>query len=415
MIPIWEFSCGFMPDEAVKQLVEDLVWVNTIGEITQPSSEIPSAEDVAKGEPFKFENLSFRNPDNFQAGSLSNNIAAWEEIGTSPEILDWLKNGVDIHPMFECFSGNFKGKCYNSKTPPSAYFPNAANCEKFGKFIAETLTTRIVNGSVSIVGKVGECQPPHIVMPITIEPSKPRMCHDERFLNLWIRDFPFTLDTLKDVPRVISLNSYMTSLDDKSGYDHILLHPNSRTFFGIQFGGWYMVFNTIPFGFKGSAFIYHTTGLVAMSHCRSLGVAGLLYIDDRLIPEWKGDGMQNIDAYALAFKSLYIVCQILVRLGYFLNLAKCVLVPTRCLKFLGMLCDSRKLSFLLPEDKKLSFAELRENILDNNEVAIKTLQRFAGKYISFILAIPGARLYSREVNRAIGLATKNSRPVRLTE
>ena len=29
-----------------------------------------------------------------------------------------------------------------------------------------------------------------LVLPITIEPSKPRMCHDERYLNLWIRTIP---------------------------------------------------------------------------------------------------------------------------------------------------------------------------------------------------------------------------------
>jgi len=29
----------------------------------------------------------------------------------------------------------------------------------------------------------------------------------------------------------------MTSLDGESGYDHILLNPNSRQYFGIQFAG----------------------------------------------------------------------------------------------------------------------------------------------------------------------------------
>ena len=39
-----------------------------------------------------------------------------------------------------------------------------------------------------------------LVMPITVEPTKPRMCHDERFLNLWIKDCPFSLDCLSDLP-----------------------------------------------------------------------------------------------------------------------------------------------------------------------------------------------------------------------
>ena len=38
-------------------------------------------------------------------------------------------------------------------------------------------------------------------MPLTVEPSKPRLCNDNRFLNLWIADRPFQLDHLRDVAR----------------------------------------------------------------------------------------------------------------------------------------------------------------------------------------------------------------------
>ena len=69
--------------------------------------------------------------------------------------------------------------------------------------------------------------------------------------------------------------------DDKSGYDHILLTNDSRTFFGIQWGGWYFTYNTLPFGWKISLFIYHSTGLVATNFFRSLKIPCLLYIDDR--------------------------------------------------------------------------------------------------------------------------------------
>lgn len=38
---------------------------------------------------------------------------------------------------------------------------------------------------------------------MTFEPSKLRLCHDERFLNLWIRDVSFNLDHLPDLPRYV--------------------------------------------------------------------------------------------------------------------------------------------------------------------------------------------------------------------
>ena len=64
--------------------------------------------------------------------------------------------------------------------------------------------------------------PPHLVLPLTVEPTKPRLCHDARFFNLWMQDKPFKLDHVGDLPRYVSRNSYQSVLDDKSGYDHIL-------------------------------------------------------------------------------------------------------------------------------------------------------------------------------------------------
>ena len=70
-------------------------------------------------------------------------------------------------------------------------------------------------------------------------------------------------------------------LDDKSGCDYILLTESSCTFFGIQWGGWYFTYNTLPFGWKISPYIYHTTGLLATGFFRSIGIPCRLYIDDR--------------------------------------------------------------------------------------------------------------------------------------
>jgi hypothetical protein len=64
-----------------------------------------------------------------------------------------------------------------------------------------------------------------------MEPSKPRLCHDERFLNLWIKDLLFHLETLKDIHRV-QQNGLMVTFDDKSGYDHVKLNPYVYRFLG---------------------------------------------------------------------------------------------------------------------------------------------------------------------------------------
>ena len=85
-------------------------------------------------------------------------------------------------------------------------------------------------------------------MPITIEPSKLRLYHDERYLNLWIKDVPFQLETLKDVHRLVSLESKMICRAEKSGYDHVRLTQESQTYFGVQLCGWVFSYTTLPFG-----------------------------------------------------------------------------------------------------------------------------------------------------------------------
>lgn len=65
--------------------------------------------------------------------------------------------------------------------------------------------------------------------------------------------------------------------------------------------------------------------------------------------------------------------------------------------------------FLLPEGKKIKFKVLREDILTSKTVTLKTFQRFAGKAVSFSIAIAGCKLYLREIFKAIAGLTRKSR------
>lgn len=245
-------------------------------------------EKVKSGEALgHIEDLLFRDPSSFCAGEIHNHVNEWEEIlqhRWSPkleEISGWIKDKVSIFPYFQPFKGSFKGKHYDHARPPSRTFRNNISCKVFREFVETTLIDRLATGAISLVGRVGTVQHPYLVLPLTVEPTKPRLCQDGRYLNLWMQDKPFTLDKVGDLPRYVGKDHYQTVIDDKSGYDHILLDVKSRTFFGIQWGGWFFTYNSLPFGWKLSPYIYHSTGLVATNFFRSLGIPCLLYIDDR--------------------------------------------------------------------------------------------------------------------------------------
>jgi hypothetical protein len=44
-----------------------------------------------------------------------------------------------------------------------------------------------------------------------------------------------------------------------------------------------MVYTTLPFGWKASAFIYQSIGMCVTSYLRKLSVRNSLYSDDRLV------------------------------------------------------------------------------------------------------------------------------------
>ena len=67
----------------------------------------------------------------------------------------------------------------------------------------------------------------------------------------------------------------------------------------------------------------------------------------------------------------------------------------------------------MPADKKEKFAVLREHVLSNWTVSIKTLQRLAGKISSFCITVPAARLFAREIYRATAGFLKSSRLIKV--
>ena len=392
-------------------------WCNWLGESTEMIGPGPALFDVSHGHVLaSAQDVTFRDPNHFVSGELCCHADRWKDIPQAPpEILSFVTEGVDAWSFFTHFKGKFGTISYDSPQPPRMIFDNSSSCSAFEQFIQDTIIARVANGSLKYWGLVGEVEAPYLVMPITIEPTKPRMCHDERFLNLWVKDLPFTLDYLSDLPRYVGPNNFQTVCDEKSGYDHISLTRESQTLFGLEWKGCYFVYCTLHFGWKASAYIYQSVGLIATSYIRSFGVPCSQYIDDRHHGQLITSPLCEWSYLQKAEAAIYIATTILTSLGYTLALLKSVLIPTQVVRFLGYISNSLLCAFILPDDKKLKFQHLREAILSCQEIDLKTLQKFAGKTTSFSIAVPAARLYTRVCYRAIGTHCKTPRqPIRVS-
>ena len=93
--------------------------------------------------------------------------------------MEIIKEDVRIDRLFKPFKGNCKGSSYDSLFPPPMRLDNAKVCEQFRDFIADTVVIWVDAGVLAVWGRVGEVTFIHLVLPLTVEPSKPRLCHDE--------------------------------------------------------------------------------------------------------------------------------------------------------------------------------------------------------------------------------------------
>ena len=132
--------------------------------------------------------LRLRDPNEFIAGGLHTNPNAWELVLShhplAEEILGWIRHKVDILLFSQPFSGSYKGVHYHSDLPLARRFVNHASCKRFSEFVSLEIKKRLVTGAVRVWGKVGVSTPPHVVLPLTVEPTKPCLCIDARFVNL---------------------------------------------------------------------------------------------------------------------------------------------------------------------------------------------------------------------------------------
>ena len=80
-----------------------------------------------------------------------------------------------------------------------------------------------------------------------------------------------------------------------------------------------------------------------------------------------------VPSKVLAEAAAYIMCYLLIEAGYLIGIAKSQWVASTIVRFHGFLCDSSCQAFLLPDDKKLKFSSLREQMLASRNVGLKML------------------------------------------
>jgi len=352
----------------------------------------------------------------FVAGSLHGRLESWSKVcsrtPTGDRVRGWVHHGVDVRDFFQHFRGEFLGKEYDSPEPPRAEFDNHRLDDDMRAFVTKEIARELRVGAISAWGDVGVATPPHLVLPVGVEPTKPRKLNDGRFLNLWCKDMPFEFEGLHLIPALVDKGEFAFNVDHVSGYFHVKLTECSRTFFGFQWDGVYYVYNVLNFGWKSAPYVYTCFSGETAGFLRRLGLRYLFLLDDSF-----GTGLTRPAASASAaggvaiasvHAAVFVVVSIMVALGYFVHPTKSILLPSPSLRWLGLTVDVGKGEFAVPPDKAEAISALLREVLRYEVVGFKTLERVVGKLGSLSLAAPGIHIMMRQMYAALTAAKRSA-------
>ena len=351
----------------------------------------------------------FRNEQAFVPANLNKHKQFWDVVILKDHphkstLSRWLP-GVEIDEFLNSYTiGSFQDIQIHSRLPQPAVFENYVPLQ-FTEFMNNTIAEWERLGVIErweFYTKECSNDKPVVVCPLSVEPEKPRAIWDGRYLNEYIRDIPFTMDSVNKVAEIAWKGAYMFKLDHKNGYFHVPISRKSRKYFGIQWKGIYYVLCVLPFGWKTSPYIYHTLTEAVNMYIRSLGIPMLGWIDDMLgllqqLLQFANEDQQ----YQSCERAIVVVTYVMFMAGYFLGKTKCVLQPTKVITYLGILCDTDQERFRVPDKRVHKYLPILYSLLDKSWLSYTILEKMVGKLVSLECAVLTGMWYTRELYAAL--------------
>ncbi|KAI5754833.1 hypothetical protein M8J77_011918 [Diaphorina citri] len=212
-----------------------------------------------------------------------------------------------------------------------------------------------------------------------------------RRLNNYIKVKRFHLINHFRVPQFLQQGDFLATLDLSDAYCHIKIAKRHRRFLAFSFEGRMFAWSRLPFGLSSAPQAFcQLTNWVA-SHLRSLGIRVIVYLDDFLFAAQSPDLLRAHVEQAV---------NILLSLGWKINLKKSHLNPSQSATFLGLKWETIPQRVSLPEDKLLSLRKLLTSLLNRPIWSLRSYQRLLGTLNFASFAVPLGRLHLRPLQLA---------------
>ncbi|KAN0030092.1 hypothetical protein ACTFIV_011315 [Dictyostelium citrinum] len=282
-------------------------------------------------------------PNSGSSGRSNNFKKVWKELGL-PSFCQEVVSGLKVHVL-----PNFK-PVHN---PIPISIPEGPKSECISKEVQDLLVDDAIEqvlptqysklvfySNIFTVPKPGT----NLLRPVL----------DLKRLNTFIANQSFKMEGIKNIPSMVKQGYYMVKLDINKAYLHVLVDPQYRDLFRFVWNGVHYRWKTMPFGLSTAPRIFTMLLRPVLRMLRELNVSVIAYLDDLLIVgSTKEECLSNLNK----------TMELLLELGFKLNLEKSVLEPTQSITFLGLQIDSISMQLLVPKEKKKSVIKEIRNFL----------------------------------------------------
>jgi hypothetical protein len=236
--------------------------------------------------------------------------------------------------------------------------------------------------------------------PVGIVPKKGgewRKIWDGRVVNDEQVAIHFRMEGVETVQRLMRIGDWATSIDLKSAFNHLRVHPSMRPFLAFEYKGRFYQYMAMPFGSKHSPRLFTEALSYPMRFIRShWDIRVVQYMDDLLLLH---QDREKLELYTLQIAA-YLQC-----LGWTLSIKKCAFTPTQTVVFLGWLWDSRSLTMMMTAEMRQAMLQKVRDWLTyavkNAVVTSKALGGLIGSLNFLRGQFPRASLYLRTLHSAL--------------
>lgn len=263
-------------------------------------------------------------------GRLKQNYSFWKTFVRSQLVLSWILAGFPLK--------------WADGPPAPVWLANHSSAYEHTGFVDSAIADLVATGAAEPVDVQPTC-----VLPLGVVPkkgtSKYRLIFDARYINEHLVVPSFQYEGLSALPEILQPNDFLFTVDLKSGYHHIDMHPDAWPYLGFEWRGQFFRFVQLPFGLAPACWVFTKVTRELQQYWRADGHRCAQYIDDGLhahqdrsaLSQWQARVLSDLD-----------------NCGFLVSTDKCSLEPEHRKEFLGATVDTEAGRMWVPEGKRVA-------------------------------------------------------------